>query len=79
MDAVAGIDHERLERLRNQLLGPDFKGLPAMQQRIRLGDVGRQGWNVMREDVPLPVMTLRRSAVEHNLRRMSEYCRDQRC
>ena len=74
MDAVAGIDDERLERLRNQVLGPDFKGLPAAPQRIRLGDIGRQGWNVMREDVPLPVMTLRRSALEHNLRRMSEYC-----
>ncbi len=50
------------------------KGLPDVS--LRLGDVGQQGWNVLRCDVPLPVMVIRWADVEHNIGMMQTYCRD---
>jgi D-serine dehydratase len=48
------------------------KGLPA--GAWRLGDLGKQGWNILRGDVPLPAMVIRWMDVEHNIRLMQDYC-----
>lgn len=48
------------------------KGLPDVS--LRLGDVGQQGWNLLRGDVPLPAMVIRLADVEHNIRLMQDYC-----
>ena len=50
-----------------------WKGVPAGAS-LRVADVGAQGWNVARGDLPLPVTTLRRGALEHNIATMAEYC-----
>lgn len=43
-----------------------IKGLPAGSAPLFLEEIGDQGWNVLREDLPLPLAILRESAVEHN-------------
>ena len=35
-----------------------------------LREAGRQGWNLLREDLPLPVAVLKGSALAHNSRWM---------
>jgi D-serine dehydratase len=42
------------------------KGMPGGIGRLTLGEVGRQGWNLLREDLPLPLAVLRQSALAHN-------------
>jgi D-serine dehydratase len=41
------------------------KGIPA-GARLALDDVAARGWNVLREDLPLPLALLKQSALEHN-------------
>jgi D-serine dehydratase len=48
------------------ILDPRTKGLPAMARSMRLSDVGARGWNLLREDLPLPVAVLRDSALDAN-------------
>src|SRR5262245_2433075 len=40
--------------------------MPGGLGRMALGDIGRQGWNVLREDLPLPLAVLKESALGHN-------------
>ncbi|MEX2628745.1 MAG: amino acid deaminase [Tistlia sp.] len=49
------------------------KGIPAAAGRLRLGEVGAQGWNVLAEDLPLPVAVLKDSALAHNGRWMARF------
>lgn len=46
------------------------KGLPASQDAIELVAIGRRGWNVLAEDLPLPLALLKQSALTHNARWM---------
>jgi D-serine dehydratase len=53
------------------------KGVPPGAAPLRLGDIGRRGWNVLHGDLPLPVAVLRRDALEHNgrwMRRFLDLC-----
>ncbi|HEU4518236.1 MAG TPA: hypothetical protein VFS03_01885, partial [Microvirga sp.] len=43
-----------------------LKGMPAGAGALPLAAVARQGWNILREDLALPVAVLRRSALERN-------------
>lgn len=67
----AGID---LESLYSTQLDGRTKGLPGSTSGLEVRDLGQQGWNVLREDLPLPALVLRRSALAHNLRLMQSYC-----
>jgi D-serine dehydratase len=42
------------------------KGLAAGAAGLALADVGRAGWNVLAEDLPLPLALLKDSALRHN-------------
>jgi D-serine dehydratase len=42
------------------------KGFPGGIGAMALGDIGTMGWNLLREDVPLPAAVLKRSALRHN-------------
>lgn len=50
------------------------KGFPGNASAMPLGDVGNQGWNVLREDLPLPLLVLKKSALLHNATIFQEYC-----
>jgi D-serine dehydratase len=55
------------------VLDASVKGIPY-GTRTRLADIGTRGWNVRAGDLPLPVMTLDRAAVESNIAAMAAYC-----
>ncbi|MSP48079.1 MAG: hypothetical protein EXQ95_02010 [Alphaproteobacteria bacterium] len=64
MDAIEAIDDLALDGA--------TKGVPFATGTLRLGDVGAQGWNVVKGDLALPAMTLRDSAVANNLALMRD-------
>ncbi len=49
------------------------KGLPSGIDPIPLSAIGQRGWNVLREDLPLPLAVLKRDAIEHNSRWMRRF------
>jgi len=51
------------------------KGVPGGVCDLRLGDVGRQGWNLLREDLPLPAAVLKTGALDNNSRWMAQFLR----
>ncbi len=51
------------------------KGVPGGVRDLRLGDVGRQGWNLLKEDLPLPVAVLKTGALDNNSRWMTQFLR----
>src|SRR5439155_19744369 len=51
------------------------KGVPGGVSDLRLGDVGRQGWNLLREDLPLPAAVLKTGALDNNSRWMAQFLR----
>ena len=54
-------------------LSSQSKGIPVSAGSVRLGDVGKQGWNVLRGDMMLPLLTVRASKMKTNLRTMRDY------
>ena len=52
---------------------PGVKGVPPQAAPIALGDIGRQGWNVLAGDLTLPALTLRQSSVARNSATMRDY------
>jgi D-serine dehydratase len=56
-------------------LSPCEKGIPGHIASVRLADVKSNLWNVLNEDVPMPVAVLRREALESNSRRMQLFLR----
>src|SRR5471032_1621619 len=49
------------------------KGLGPVSADARMGDIRQQGWNILREDVSLPVAVLLEERIEHNLAWMREF------
>lgn len=50
------------------------EGLPGGVRPFTLDRIASHGWNVLHEDLPLPVMVLKRSALHSNLELMREFC-----
>ncbi|MGE0723306.1 MAG: amino acid deaminase [Alphaproteobacteria bacterium] len=55
------------------MLDDRTKGVPFGTPPFRLGDIANKGWNVLREDMPLPLAVLKRSALDHNLGWMARF------
>jgi D-serine dehydratase len=55
------------------LLDGRTKGIPAGTPPFRLDTIATKGWNVLAEDLPLPLMLLRRSKLDHNARVFGAY------
>ena len=49
------------------------KGIPPGMAPFPLADVGGMGWNVLREDMTLPLAVLKLPALDHNSRWMAEF------
>lgn len=56
-------------------LNPALKGYPPHLAPIDLKDAGRQGWQLLRGDLPFPLAVLKDSALQHNLDWMQDFCR----
>ena len=57
----------------DMMLDHRVKGMPGGVAPFRQGDVGRKGWNVLREDLNLPVAVLKDSAIAHNSHWMRDF------
>ncbi len=55
-----------LSDIDNTILDHRVKGIPGGTPPFRLADIGKKGWNVLREDTNFPVAVLRDSAIAHN-------------
>ena len=51
-----------------------YKGLPLDVGEIDLVDVPKQGWNVLRGDLPTPLMVLLRDPLTDNIAAMAAWC-----
>jgi D-serine dehydratase len=49
------------------------KGVPGGIEPLALREVGAKGWNLLREDLPLPAAVLKTSALDHNDRWMQSF------
>ena len=64
-----------LSRVLSEPIDARFKGFPHAAATMSLGDIGRQGWNVLRGDLPFPVAVVKRSAMRQNSAWMREFTR----
>src|SRR5262245_41468343 len=55
-----------VSKIDDMLLDETVKGIPGGTPPFRLGDIAEKGWNILREDLPLPVISIRQSALERN-------------
>ena len=74
MNVVSRLVALDLAAIFDERVDDSWKGMPPGIAALRLGDLGAQGWNVERGDLPLPLLVLRRSAVAHNLAVMARFC-----
>ncbi len=61
------------EKIRSSVVDHRLKGIPGGMSPCALGEIGAKGWNVLAEDMPLPLVLLNRPAIEHNSRWMRGY------
>ncbi len=52
-----------------------YKSFPADDAAITVSSLPTCGWNALGGDLSFPVVLVRRSALEHNIALMAEYCR----
>lgn len=62
-----------LQTLLDPLIDASFKGFPHGSAPLRRSQIGEQGWNVLRGDLPLPLALIRRERMQHNLAWMQNF------
>jgi len=62
-----------LNSIEASILDRTVKGMPGHLTPIALKDIGGKGWNVLRQDLPLPLAVMRESALTHNSGWMRRY------
>ena len=65
-----------VEQLLRETVDRRFKGFPPAAPPMTLDEIGRQAWSLREGDVPLPLLVIKASALEHNIARMQRYCRE---
>ena len=55
------------------LIHPLNKGMHAMDAPLTPADISKLGWNLLREDLSLPIAVLHEDKLEHNLRWMQSF------
>jgi D-serine dehydratase len=73
MNLAADPKADPFETLAAQPLTAAIKGIPPRAAPIALEAVGKQGWNLLRGDLPFPLAVLSRAALEHNSRWMRAF------
>jgi D-serine dehydratase len=58
------------------LLDETVKGMPPGVAPFPIGEIAGQRWNLLAEDLPLPLAVLKRSALDHNLDWMARFVGD---
>jgi len=55
------------------MLDHKTKGMPGGIAPFPMGEIAAKGWNVLREDLPLPLAVLKKSAMDHNSAWMRDF------
>jgi D-serine deaminase-like pyridoxal phosphate-dependent protein len=63
-----------VEQLRAERVDGRHRGFGAVADGLTVEELGAQGYDLRRGDLPLPLLVLRASALEHNLRTMHGWC-----
>ena len=66
----------RIDELLDEPVDWRYKGRPATREPLTLAGLPQQRWNVLGGDLLLPTMILKQSALEHNIARIADYCRE---
>lgn len=66
----------RIDELLDEPVDWRYKGRPATREPLTLAALAQQRWNVLAGDLLLPTMVLKQSALEHNIARIADYCRE---
>ena len=62
-----------LQDLLDPVLDASWKGYPHHAAPMRRSAIGKQGWNVLRGDMPLPLAVIRHGALAGNLKWMQDF------
>lgn len=62
-----------ISSIRATVLDGRTKGIPSTTAPFALKDIASKGWNVLREDLPLPLLVLKRANLDHNAAVFGEY------
>lgn len=62
-----------LDKLLASPLTDLFKGIPGGTPPLPVAEIATKGWNVLREDLPLPLAVIKQSALDHNSRWMQAF------
>ena len=60
----------------SKMLDAITKGLPHLAEPIDIVELRKQNWNILAEDLPLPVAVIRGSAIDRNRQVMMSYVRE---
>ena len=63
----------KTETIRATILDGRTKGIPVTTEPFALSEIAQKNWNVLSEDLPLPLMVLRRSSLDHNAKVFADY------
>lgn len=74
--APTSIDREAVERLGRMVIPDGTKGVPLRPNGMTLAELGATGWRILGGTLPMPLMILRRAALESNIAAMANYCRE---
>ena len=55
-----------IQGILDTLLDDRTKGIPGGTEPFALKDIAGKGWRVLKEDLPLPLLVLKQSALDHN-------------
>jgi D-serine dehydratase len=66
-----------LAEMEARAIDDSFKGYPSGIAPVPLGEIGKCGWNLLKQDLPFPVAVLKTSALDHNSAWMNRFRREQ--
>lgn len=61
------------DSIRATVLDGRTKGIPSTTEPFALSDIADKNWNVLREELPLPLMVLKRANLDHNAQIFGDY------
>ncbi len=70
---ICPVDWLSLQKLSDQPVDQSAKGLP-FGARVSSSQVKAEGWNLIKGDLPFPLLTLKEAVLEDNLQTMAEWC-----
>jgi D-serine deaminase-like pyridoxal phosphate-dependent protein len=70
---VSGVN---IDAIRATVLDARTKGIPGTCAPFALSDIAAQGWNVLRQDMPLPLMVLKRANLDYNADLFATYLKN---